>query len=139
MVISTQNWLILGKYFAKKIPMKSAVFYGLFLGEVCPRNFPWNQPIFFSKNPSKFGFFPLKSLETSQFFHKFWLFPSTIPWNRPIFLRILTFCPMKIPWNWPISANFSANLPLKIPRNLTVFPRPNFKFYWNPWYWGFKG
>ena len=30
----------------KKNPAKSAVFYWLFLGEVSPRNFPWNRPIF---------------------------------------------------------------------------------------------
>ena len=77
LVISTQNWSILAK-FAKKNPAKSAVFYWLFLGEVSPRNFPWNRPIFLR-------ICPWKSFEN-------WLFPAKIPWNRPIFPRI---CPWK--------------------------------------------
>ena len=76
LVISTQNWSILAK-FAKKNPAKSAVFYWLFLGEVSPRNFPWNRPIFLR-------IYPWKSFEI-------WLFSAKIPQNRPIFLRILTF------------------------------------------------
>ena len=82
LVISTQNWSILAK-FAKKNPAKSAVFYWLFLGEVSPRNFPWNRPIFLR-------ICPWKSFEN-------WLFSAKIPRNGPIFLRILTFLPRKSP------------------------------------------
>ena len=82
LVISTQNWSILAK-FAKKNPAKSAVFYWLFLGEVSPRNFPWNRPIFLR-------ICPWKSFEI-------WLFSAKIPRNRPIFLRILTFLPRNRP------------------------------------------
>ena len=63
----------------QKNPAKSAVFYWLFLGEVSPRNFPWNRPIFLR-------ICPWKSFEI-------WLFSAKIPQNRPIFLRILTFLP----------------------------------------------
>ena len=97
MVISTQNWSILAK-FAKKNPATSAVFYWLFLGEVSPWNFPWNQPIFLR-------ICPWKSFEI-------WLFSTKIPRNRLIFLEILTFLPRKS----ARSANFSVNLPLKIPQ-----------------------
>ena len=121
MVISTQNWLILAK-FAKKNPAKSAVFYWLFLGEVSPRNFPWNRPIFLR-------ICPWKSFEI-------WLFSAKIPRNRPIFLNFY-FSPVKISRNPPIFpriltfsrenpvklANFSVNLPLKIPRNFAFFCR----------------
>ena len=120
LVISTQNWSILVK-FAKKNPAKSAVVYWLFLGEVSPRIFLWNRPIFLR-------ICPWKSFEI-------WLFFATSPRNRPIFLRILTF----LPWtsheigrffhkfwlfsreNPAKSADFSANLPLKIPRNFAFF------------------
>ena len=119
LVISTQNWSILVK-FAKKSPAKSAVVYWLFLGEVSPRNFLWNRPIFLRICPwksSKFDFF------------------SLIWRNRPIFLRILTFLWRKSRkigrflrefWlfsreNPAKSAGFSANLPLKIPRNFAFF------------------
>ena len=105
----------------KKKPAKSAVFYWLFLGEVSPRNFPWNRPIFLR-------ICPWKSFEN-------WLFSAKIPRNGPIFLRILTFLPRKSPeigrlfrefWlfsreNPAKSADFSANLPLKIPRNFAFF------------------
>ena len=60
-----------------KNPAKSAVFYWLFLGEVSPRNFPWNRPIFLR-------ICPWKSFVI-------WLFSAKIPRNWPIFLRILTF------------------------------------------------
>ena len=76
LVISTQNWSILAK-FAKKTPAKSADFYWLFLGEVSPRNFPWNRPIFLR-------ICSWKSFEN-------WLFSAKIRRNRPIFPRILTF------------------------------------------------
>ena len=66
---------------AKKNPAKSAVFYWLFLGEVSPRNFPWNRPIFLIICPRKS--------------FKIWLFSAKIPRNRPIVLRILTFLPRK--------------------------------------------
>ena len=65
----------------QKNPAKSAVFYWLFLGEVSPRNFPWNRPIFLR-------ICPWKSFEI-------WLFSAKIPRNRPIFPRILTFFPRK--------------------------------------------
>ena len=120
LVISTQNWSILVK-FAKKNPAKSAVVYWLFLGEVSPRNFLWNRPIFLRICPSK-------SFEN-------WLFSAIIPPNGPIFLWILTFLPRKSPeigrlfrefWlfsreNPAKSADFSVNLPLKIPRNFAFF------------------
>ena len=63
----------------QKNPAKSAVFYWLFLGEVSPRNFPWNRPIF------------LRICPRNSF--EIWLFSTKIPQNRPIFLRILTFLP----------------------------------------------
>ena len=65
----------------QKNPAKSAVFYWLFLGEVSPRNFPWNRPIFLR-------ICPWKSFEN-------WLFSTKIPRNRPIVPRILTFFPRK--------------------------------------------
>ena len=70
LVILTQNWSILAK-FAKKNPAKSAVFYWLFLGEVFPRNFPWNRRIFLR-------ICPRKSFEN-------WLFSAKVPRNWPIF------------------------------------------------------
>ena len=105
----------------QKNPAKSAVFYWLFLGEVSPRNFPWNRPIFLR-------ICPWKSFEI-------WLFSAKIPRNRTIFRRILTFLPRKSReigrffrefWlfsreNPAKSADFSANLPLKIPRNFAFF------------------
>ena len=122
LVISTQNWSILAKFAQKmKNPAKSAVFYWLFVGEVSPRNFPWNQPIFLR-------ICPRKSFEN-------WLLSAKIPRNGPIFRRILTFLPRKSPeigrlfrefWlfsrkNAAKSVDFSANLPLKIPRNFAFF------------------
>ena len=107
----------------QKNPAKSAVFYWLFLGEVSPRNFPWNRPIFLRICPRKsfenwlfsakiprnrlivprsLTFFPRKSREMGRFFHEFWLFPRENPAK---------------------SADFSANLPLKIPWNFAFFPR----------------
>ena len=120
LVISTQNWSILAK-FAQKNPAKSAVSYWLFLGEVSPRNFLWNRPIFLR-------ICPWKSFDI-------WLFSAKIPRNRPIFLRFLTFLLRKsheIGWffhefwlfshaNPAKSANFSANLPLKIRWNFAFF------------------
>ena len=92
----------------QKNPAKSAVFYWLFLGEVSPRNFPWNQPIFLR-------ICPWKSFEN-------WLFSAKIPRNRPIVPRILTFSR----GNAAKLADFSANFNFfraKIPRNLAFFPR----------------
>ena len=80
LVISTQNWSILAK-FAPQKSSEIGCFYWLFLGEVSPRNFPWNRPIFLR-------ICPWKSFVI-------WLFPAKIPGNRPIFLRILTFLPQK--------------------------------------------
>ena len=113
----------------QKNPAKSAVFYWLFLGEVSPRNFPWNRPIFLR-------ICPWKSFEI-------WLFSAKIPRNRTIFRRILTFLPLKSReigrffrefWlfsreNPAKSADFSANLPLKIPRNCAFFSAK----YQKPW------
>ena len=48
-----QNWSILAKFAKKKNAMKSAVFYRLFLGEVFPRNFLLDRPIFFNNLPQK--------------------------------------------------------------------------------------
>ena len=76
----------------QKNPVKPPVFYWLFLGEVCPRNFPWNRPIIC----------PWTSFEI-------WLFSAKIPRNRPIFLRILTF----IPWNRPIFPRIVTFFPWK--------------------------
>ena len=98
--ISTQN------------PAKSAVFYWLFLGEVFPRNFPWNPPIFLR-------LCPWKSFEI-------WLFAAKPQRNRPIFLRISTCFPRENPAK---SADFSANLLLKIPRNFAFFSAK----YQKPW------
>ena len=105
----------------QKHPAKSAVFYWLFLGEVSPKNFPWNRPIFLRICPRKS--------------FKIWLFSVKIPRNRPIFLRILTFLPRKSREigrffrefrlfsreNLAKSADFSVNLPLKIPQNFAFF------------------
>ena len=91
----------------QKHPAKSAVFYWLFLGEVSPKNFPWNRPIFLRicpKMPRNFDFlnltFALKSREMGRFLSEFWLFSRENPAK---------------------SADFSANLPLKIPRNFQFF------------------
>ena len=106
----------------QKNPAKSAVFYWLFLGEVSPRNFPWNRPIFLRICSWKF--------------FEIWLFSAKIPRNRPIFCEF-DFSPPKsceiggffrefLPFsreNPAKSANFSANLPLKILWNFTFFPR----------------
>ena len=107
LVISTQNWSILAK-FAKKTPAKSAIFYWLFLGEVSPRNFPWNRPIFLR-------ICPWKSFEN-------WLFSDKIPRNGPIFLE---FWLLSLE-NRPKSADYAVNFdffPPKIPRNRPIFPR----------------
>ena len=94
LVMSMQDWSILAK-FAKRNPAKSSVFYWLFLGEVSPRNFPWNQPIFLRTCPwksFKIWLFCTETREIGRFVCKFWLSPANIPWNRPIFPRI---CPWK--------------------------------------------
>ena len=101
----------------QKNPAKSAVFYWLFLGEVSPKNFPWNRPIFLRicpENPSKFDFFPLKSREIGRFFCEFWLFSCEIGQFVNEFWLFSHENPTK-------SADFSANLPLKIPRNFGFF------------------
>ena len=51
----------------QKIPTKLAAFHWLFLGEVCPRNFPWNRPILPLKIPRNLTFF-------SATYQKPWLF-----------------------------------------------------------------
>ena len=108
-----QNWSILAK-FAKKNPGKSAVVYWLFLGELSPRNFPWNRPIFLR-------ICPWKSFEN-------WLFSAKIPRNRPSFFANFDFSPAKsadCSANFDFfpakSADFSWNLPLKIPGNFAFF------------------
>ena len=88
----------------QKNPAKSAVFYWLFLGEVFPKNFPWNRPIFLRicpENPSKFDFFLLKSREIGRFFCEFWLFSRENPAKSADFWANFDFFPAK-------SANFSA-------------------------------
>ena len=90
----------------QKNPAKSAVFYWLILGEVSPRNFRWNRPIFV-----------IICLRIS---FKIWLFSTKIPRNRPIFQRILTFFPAKIPRNQSI---FQQICPWKSPEILLFFPR----------------
>ena len=80
---------------------ESAVFYRLFLGEVSPRNFPWNRPNFLR-------ICPWKSFEI-------WLFSSKIPRNRPIFLGILTLLPRDRPIFQRILTFF--------PRKRPIFPR----------------
>ena len=84
----------------QKNPGKSAVVYWLFLGELSPRNFPWNRPIFLR-------ICPWKSFEN-------WLFSAKIPRNRPTFLRILTF----LPRNRPIVSRILTFFP----RNRPIFP-----------------
>ena len=79
----------------QKNPMKSAVFYWLFLGKVSPLNFPWNWPIF------------LRICLWKSF--KIWLSSAKIPRNWPIFLRILTF-PLKIPQNFAFFREISEAL-----------------------------
>ena len=105
----------------QKNPAKSAVLYWLFLGEVFPKNFPWNRSIFLRicpENPSKFDFFPLKSREIGRFFFEFWLFSRENPAK---------------------SADFSANLPLKIPRNIrspviiSNMPKVGRRGLWKKW------
>ena len=101
----------------QKNPAKSAVCYWLFLGEVSPKNFPRNRPIFLRicpQNPSKFDFFPLKSREIGWFFCEFWLFSCEIGRFVNEFWLFSRENPAK-------SADFSANLPLKIPRNFGFF------------------
>ena len=111
LVISTQNWSILAK-FAKKNPAKSAVFYWLFLGEVSPRNFPWNRLIFpricslwtglwwshrlriCPWKSSKFHFFPLKSREIGRFFRKF---APENPAKFSLFLREISEALTRLP------------------------------------------
>ena len=113
-----------------KNPAELAVFYWLFVGEVSPRNFPWNRPIFLR-------ICPRKSFEN-------WLISAKIPRNGPIFRWILTFLPRKSPEiirlfrefrlfsreNTTKSVDFSANLPLKIQRNFAFFSAK----YQKPWF-----
>ena len=118
LVISTQNWSILAK-FAKKNPAKSAVFYWLFLGEVFPKNFPWNRPIFLRicpENPSKFDFFPKNPAKLADFSANFDFSPA----KSANFWAYFDFFPVKIPWNWPI---FPQICPWKSHEILRFFPR----------------
>ena len=104
LVMSMQDWSILSK-FAKRNPAKSCVFYWLFLGEVSPWNFPWNQPIFLRTCPwksFKIWLFCTETREIGWFVCEFWLSPANIPRNRPIFLPNFDFFPAKIPRNRPI-------------------------------------
>ena len=97
LVISTQNWSILVK-FAKKNPAKSAVIYWLFLGEVSPRNFLWNRPIFLRICPWKsfeIWLFFANLAKSANFSANFDFSLAKIPQNWPIFARILTFFPRK--------------------------------------------
>ena len=86
-----------------KIQRNRLFFHWLLLGEVSPRNFPWNRPIFLIICPWKsfeIWLFSAKIREISQFFCEFWLFFRENPAK---------------------SADFSTNLPLKIPRNFAFF------------------
>ena len=74
LVISTQNWSILAKFAQKKNQAKWAVFYWLFLGEVSPRKFPWNRPIFLRI----LTFLRWKPCEIGRFCREFWLFSREI-------------------------------------------------------------
>ena len=94
------NSFSIRSFLERKNPVKSAVFYWLFLGEVSPRNFPWHRPIFLR-------ICPWKSCEI-------WLFSGKIPRNRPIFLWILTF----LPRNQPIFQRIFTFFP----RNQPIFP-----------------
>ena len=95
----------------KKTPAKLVVFYWLFLGEVFPRNFPWNWAIFLK-------ICLWKSFE--NFLRILTFFPRKIPRNRPIFPRIclcksreiLLFFPRNIrsPGNLNSSKNFTCPL-----------------------------
>jgi len=114
-VISTQNWSILGK-FAKKFQRNRLFFTDCFSAKFAveiSHEIGRFSCEFASKKPSKFNFFPLKSHETSRFFHEFWLFPPKIQWNRPIFPWILTFRPLKILRNRPIFLRFDPEIPMK--------------------------
>ena len=107
----------------QKHPAKSAVFYWLFLGEVSPKNFPWNRPIFLRicpENPSKFDFFPLKSREVGRFFCEFWLFSRENPAKSADFWATFDFFPAKIPRNRLI---FPRICPWKSREILLFFPR----------------
>ena len=64
-----------------KIQRNRLFFHWLLLGEVSPRNFPWNRPIFLI-------ICPWKSF-------KIWLFSAKIREISQFFLRILTFLPRK--------------------------------------------
>ena len=122
LVISTQNWSILVK-FAQKNPAKSAVVYWLFLGEVSPRNFLWNQPIFLRICPWKsfeIWLFFANLAKSADFSANFDFSLAKIPQNWPIFARILTFFPRKsceIGWFF---REFAPENPAKI---LLFFPQ----------------
>ena len=105
-----QNWSILAK-FPPKNQAKSAVFYWLFLGEVFPRNFPWNRPIFLT-------ICPWKSRKIGRFFCEFWLFSRENPAKSADFSANFDFFSRDNPAKL---ADFSANFPLKIPRNFVFF------------------
>ena len=114
------NSFSIRSFLERKNPVKSAVFYWLFLGEVSPRNFPWHRPIFLT-------ICPWKSFEI-------WLFSAKIPRNGPIFLRILTFLPRKsrkigrfLCEFWLFSWENPGNR-LIFPRILT-FSRENSRFF----------
>ena len=72
----------------KKNPARSAVFYWLFLAEVSPRIFEWNQPNSPLKILPNLTFFRWNPAKSANFPANFDFFPAKIPWNRPIFLRI---------------------------------------------------
>ena len=97
----------------QKNPAKSAVFYWLFLGEVSPRNFPWNRPIFLPMKILQNLTFSAKTREIGRFVCEFWLSPANIPRNRPIFPRILTFFPRKSREIGQFSREFAPENPAK--------------------------
>ena len=82
----------------QKNPAKSAVFYWLFLGEVSPRNFPWNRPIFLRICPWKsfeIWLFLLKSREIGRFFCEIWLFSRENSAKSADFSANIDFFPRK--------------------------------------------
>ena len=102
-----------------KNPVKLAVFYWLFLGEVSSQNFPWNRPIFSKNLPLKIWLFPLKSHKISRFFCEFWLFSSENPTKLADFSTNFDFFPAKTLQNRLIS-----------PRILTFFPWKSCEIGW---------
>ena len=135
---------------AKKNPAKSAVFYWLFLGEVSPRNFPWNRPIFlricpwnsfenglFSAKiprnrlivPLILTFFTRKSREIGQFFREFRLFPRENPAISADFPRICLWKSRKILLFFPRNIRSPATHNIKYSYLKQFFSRQKAKVF----------